>query len=75
MAVAAGRAGRPDVLAALGRNERTGEEKYFVAGGAEAAKLCQRLRVGFTRWNVEHTLRVSKSELGFRHFEGATTWG
>jgi SRSO17 transposase len=52
------------------RNEQTGEEKYFVAGGAEAATLSQRLRVGFTRWNVEHGLRVSKSELGFRHFEG-----
>jgi SRSO17 transposase len=52
------------------RNERTGEEKYFVAGGAESATLSQRLRVGFSRWNVEHGLRLSKSELGFRHFEG-----
>jgi SRSO17 transposase len=52
------------------RNEQTGEEKYFVAGGAEAASLGQRLRVGFTRWNVEHALRVSKSEIGFRHYEG-----
>ncbi len=52
------------------RNERTGEEKYFIAGGAEEAPLELRLRVGFARWNVEHALRVSKSELGFRHFEG-----
>ena len=52
------------------RNERTGEEKYFVCGGAEEAPLGLRLRVGFARWNVEHALRVSKSELGFRHFEG-----
>jgi hypothetical protein len=52
------------------RNERTGEEKYFVCGGADEAPLGLRLRVGFARWNVEHALRVSKSELGFRHFEG-----
>jgi SRSO17 transposase len=52
------------------RNERTGEEKYFVCGGAAGAPLGVRLRVGFARWNVEHALRVSKSELGFRHFEG-----
>jgi SRSO17 transposase len=57
------------------RNERTGEEKYFVAGGAEEAPLGLLLRVGFTRWNVEHGLRVSKSELGFRHFEGRSYVG
>jgi SRSO17 transposase len=51
-------------------NERTGEEKYFVCGGAAEAPLGLRLRVGFARWNVEHALRVGKSELGFRHFEG-----
>ena len=53
------------------RNERTGEEKYFLAGGAAAAApLGLALRVGFARWNVEHALRLSKSELGFRHYEG-----
>jgi len=57
------------------RNERTGEEKYFLAGGAEGASLGMRLRVGFTRWNVEHGLRVSKTELGFRHFEGRSYVG
>jgi hypothetical protein len=31
--------------------------------------------VGFTRWNVEHGLRLSKSELGFRHFEGRSYVG
>ncbi len=51
-------------------NERTGEEKYFVCGGAAEAPLGLRLRVGFARWNVEHALRVRQSELGFRHFEG-----
>jgi SRSO17 transposase len=57
------------------RNERTGEEKYFVAGGAPDAPLGLVLRVGFTRWNVEHGLRLSKSELGFRHFEGRSYVG
>jgi SRSO17 transposase len=28
------------------------------------------LRVAFCRWHVEHVFRISKSELGFRHFEG-----
>jgi len=52
------------------RNERTGEQKYFVAGGGAAGTpLGRQLRVGFTRWNVEHGLRLSNSELGFRHFE------
>src|SRR5262245_13576852 len=57
------------------RNERTGEEKYFVAGGAAEAPLGLALRVGFARWNVEHGLRLSKSELGFRHFEGRSYVG
>ena len=52
------------------RNERTGEEKYFVSHAAAEVPLGLRLRVGFARWNVEHGLRLSKSELGFRHFEG-----
>src|SRR5215831_19422474 len=57
------------------RNERTAEEKYFICGGAAGASLGLRLRVGFSRWNVEHCLRVSKSELGFRHFEGRSYVG
>jgi SRSO17 transposase len=57
------------------RNERTGEDKYFLAGGAAAAPLGVLLRVGFTRWNVEHGLRLSKSELGFRHYEGRSYTG
>jgi SRSO17 transposase len=57
------------------RNERTGEEKYFICGGAEGASLGLRLRVGFCRWNVEHGLRLSKSELGFKHFEGRSYVG
>lgn len=52
------------------RNERTGEEKYFISNAAEDVPLRLMLLVAFSRWNIEHEFRVSKSELGFRHFEG-----
>ena len=57
------------------RNERTAEEKYFISAGADGASLGLRLRVAFRRWNVEHGLRLSKGELGFRHFEGRSYTG
>ena len=57
------------------RNERTGEEKSFVSNAPEPTPLGLMLRVGFTRWNVEHGLRLSKSEVGFRHFEGRSYEG
>ena len=57
------------------RNTRTGEEKYFVAAAPQETPLGLLLRVGFRRWNVEHGLRLSKSELGFRHFEGRSYVG
>ena len=52
------------------RNVRTGQEKYFVSNAPRRASLVRLLRVGFTRWNVEHALRLSKGEIGLRHFEG-----
>jgi SRSO17 transposase len=52
------------------RNRRTGEEKYFLSNAAANESVERLLRVGFCRWNVEHGLRLSKSEIGFRHFEG-----
>ena len=52
------------------RNVRTGEEKYFVSNAPRRASLRRLLRVAFTRWNVEHSFRLSKGEIGFRHFEG-----
>ena len=39
------------------------------------AKLQTLVRVAFRRWNVEHTFRVSKSELGFMHYEGRNYTG
>jgi SRSO17 transposase len=52
------------------RNVVTGEEKYFLSNASANAKLQTLLRVAFCRWNVEHTFRVGKSELGFTHYEG-----
>jgi SRSO17 transposase len=52
------------------RNVRTGEQKYFVSNAPARASLRRLLRVAFRRWNVEHAIRLSKSEIGLRHFEG-----
>jgi SRSO17 transposase len=52
------------------RNVRTGEEKYFVSNAAADEPLERLVRVAFRRWNVEHGFRLSKGDLGFRHFEG-----
>jgi SRSO17 transposase len=52
------------------RNVATGEEKYFLSNAPATAKLQTLVRVAFRRWNVEHTFRVAKSELGFTHYEG-----
>jgi SRSO17 transposase len=52
------------------RCPRTGEEKYFVSNAPAGTSVELLLRVGFRRWNVEHGFRLSKGEIGFRHFEG-----
>src|SRR5205814_4080048 len=53
----------------VARNQATAEVKYFVSNAPADTPLEKLLRVAFRRWNVEHTLRVSKSEIGFGHFE------
>lgn len=58
----------------VARQPQTGEEKYFVASGREA-DLATRLRVGFTRYNVEHAFRLAKTELGLGHYEGRSYVG
>lgn len=50
-------------------NEATGEVKYFLTNVLQGG-LARRLRVGFTRWNVEHVFRVAKQEAGLVHYEG-----
>jgi SRSO17 transposase len=51
-------------------NDETGEEKFFLSNASEDTPVETLVRVAFTRWNVEHTFRVAKTELGFGHFEG-----
>jgi SRSO17 transposase len=51
-------------------NDETGEEKFFLSNAAQDAKVETLVRVAFRRWNVEHSFRVAKGELGFTHFEG-----
>jgi SRSO17 transposase len=54
----------------VARNRATAEVKYFISNAPADTPVEKLLRVGFTRWNVEHTFRVAKSEIGFGHFEG-----
>lgn len=54
----------------VARNLATGEVKYFISNAPADTPVAKLLRVAFTRWNVEHTFRVAKSEIGFGHFEG-----
>ncbi len=54
----------------IARNVASGEVKYFVSNAAADTSLEVLLRVAFRRWAVEHSIRVSKSEIGFGHFEG-----
>jgi SRSO17 transposase len=52
------------------KNTATGEEKYFLSNAPPQAKLERLVRVAFRRWNVEHGIRLAKSEIGFTHYEG-----
>src|SRR5262249_29506679 len=52
------------------RDGRAGEGKDLVSNAAADEASERTLRAGFCRWNVEHGLRLSKSEVGFRDFEG-----
>ena len=54
----------------VARNEKTGEVKYFISNAPAETPVEKLLRVAFVRWNVEHAFRVTKSEIGFGHFEG-----
>lgn len=54
----------------VARNVATGELKYFVSNAPADTPVEKLMRVAFTRWNVEHTFRVAKTEIGFCHFEG-----
>jgi SRSO17 transposase len=57
------------------QNEQTGEEKYFVSNAAADESVEQILRVGFQRWQVEHAFRLSKQQIGLKHYEGRSYTG
>ena len=61
---------RPTHQLIKARNRQTGEVKYFIARSNRRVGLRTLLRVGFTRWHVEHVFRVAKDEIGLTHFEG-----
>jgi SRSO17 transposase len=52
------------------KNVASGEEKYFLSNAPATASLERLVRVAFRRWNVEHGIRLAKSEIGFTHYEG-----
>jgi SRSO17 transposase len=54
----------------VAHNVATGEVKYFISNAPADTPVETLLRVAFCRWNVEHTFRVAKTEIGFGHFEG-----
>ena len=53
----------------------TGAVKYFVTNAPAGVGLGVLLRVAFTRWQVEHCFRVSKTEVGLTHYEGRSYVG
>jgi SRSO17 transposase len=59
----------------VARDPATGEVKYLVSNAPADTPLERLLRVGFTRWNVEHSFRVAKGEIGFGHYEGRSYTG
>lgn len=54
----------------VARNTASGQVKYFLSNASPETPVETLLRVAFCRWNVEHAIRVAKSEIGFGHFEG-----
>ena len=59
----------------VARNARSGEVKYFISNAPPKTSLNKLLKVGFSRWGIEHVFRVAKNEIGFAHFEGRSYGG
>ena len=59
----------------MARNAATGEVKYFVTNAPRRVGLRRLLQVAFARWQVEHCIRVAKTEVGLTHFEGRSYVG
>jgi SRSO17 transposase len=59
----------------VARNVETAEVKYFVSNAPPHTALTTLLKVAFSRWNIEHSFRLAKTEIGFGHFEGRSWLG
>lgn len=59
----------------VARNVGTDEMKYFVSNAPPKTHLMTLLKVAFSRWGVEHVFRLTKTEIGFGHFEGRSWKG
>jgi SRSO17 transposase len=59
----------------VARNPATGEVKYFVSNAPPKTALKTLLKVAFTRAGIEHLFRLTKSEIGFGHYEGRNYQG
>jgi len=59
----------------VARNVDSDEVKYFVSNAPPRTALKLLLKVAFSRWGVEHAVRLVKSEVGFGHFEGRSWKG
>jgi SRSO17 transposase len=70
-----GKEARPGHRLVVAENAATGEVRYFLTNAPGPVGLGVLLRVAFTRWNVEHVLRVAKSEIGLTHYEGRNYTG
>jgi SRSO17 transposase len=54
----------------VGWQPETGEHKFWISNAPPETPWLTIVKVAFTRWNVEHSFRVAKSEIGFSHYEG-----
>jgi SRSO17 transposase len=54
----------------VGWNRATDEHKYWLSNAPVATSLHTLLKAAFRRADIEHLLRVAKSEVGLGHFEG-----
>jgi SRSO17 transposase len=54
----------------VGWQPETGEHKFWISNAPPETVLLTIVKVAFTHWNVEHSFRVAKSEIGFSHYEG-----
>ena len=51
-------------------NDETGEEKFFLSNAPVEATVEVMVRVAFMRWNVEHSFRLCKKDIGLADYEG-----